>query len=202
MNLLYKLEYETVLHDFMSCSTQCVGLKIRKQNIAGRERRKLAQGVAEESGEENENEEGEEEDEEKPINEENITARQNQNYKPLAAGSKSETGHSKTERSDRTDSVYGKHERTDSREKSEDVIQIIVEKDSHSKGENRLEKRVGSTLTSDEHQNEGHRHYQLDLRDGQDVIEVEGSSERHPPPPPPEPKYNVVEMLHQGQTLT
>ena len=169
------------------------------KNIAGRERRKLAQGVAEESGEENENEEGEEEDEEKPINEENITARRNQNYKPLSAVSKSESIQSKSERSD---SAYSKHERTDSKDKSEDVIQIIVEKDSHSKGENRLEKRVGSTLTTDEHQNDGHRHYHMDLKENQDMIEVEGPSEPPPPPPPPEPKYNVVELLHQGHTLT
>lgn len=82
------------------------------------------------------------------------------------------------------------------------MIQIVVEKDSHSKTDNRLEKRVGSTLRTDEHHSEGHRHY-MDLQDNQEV-EVETSSDPPPPPPPPppEPKYNVVELLHQGHTLT
>ena len=119
--------------------------------------------------------------------------------------------YSKHERTDsnRADSAYSRHERTDSKEKSDDMIQIIVEKDhSHSKGDNRLEKRPGSALTSDEQQNDGHRHYHLELSEGQDGRDGEGSSDRHghvvppPPPPPPEPKYNVVELLHQGHTLT
>ena len=47
--------------------------------ITGRERRKLAQGVQEESGEDQDNEEQEEnEDEEPPITERNITERNNQ----------------------------------------------------------------------------------------------------------------------------
>ncbi|WAR19156.1 TTLL5-like protein [Mya arenaria] len=152
----------------------------RRKKTGRRERRKLVQGVQEESGEDQDQEEQEEnEDEEPPITERNITEKNNQMSKKI--------------------------EPPPSRSQSEEVIQIVQEKTDHNG-----QKRVGGLASLA-------RNREPETPDGVgesgrgSVLEESGADggltqERTPPPPPSpppqEPKYNVVELLTKGHTLS
>ncbi|XP_052220456.1 tubulin polyglutamylase TTLL5-like isoform X3 [Dreissena polymorpha] len=156
----------------------------RRKRTERRERPKLVQGVQEESGEEQGGEEQEEvEDDEQPITERNISEKNNQMSKKM--------------------------ENPPSRTESEEVIQIVVDKE---RGDGAGPKKAtglaslarnkepefGATLratlgaTEEEGQGPG----------AEAMMNVPSAVGAQLQVHPPEPKYNVVELLTQGFTLS
>ncbi|XP_060581797.1 tubulin polyglutamylase TTLL5-like isoform X2 [Ruditapes philippinarum] len=152
----------------------------RRRRNARQERRKLVQGVPEDSGEEQE----ENEDEEPPITERNISEQNN--------------------------TMSQKVEKPPAKTQSEDLIKIVVEKEARQ--ESRSDKRTGlaalaknnvdnSAVSSAEVKGD---HSSNTVENGAEINKGSRSRSASPPapPPPPPPKYNVVELLQKGRTLS
>ena len=166
----------------------CFGKKTKSNcDFSGKEeKRKLVQGVAEDSGEENEEQEEENEDDEVPITERNISEKNNQlSQKNLEVQNKLEKGAQKI--------------------KSDEVIQIVVEKES--KPELKNNGRSGGGLASLARiKPDSEKSHSVKLEDNKEetneFMEPPPPPDSPPPPlPPPEPKYNVVDLLKKGHTL-
>lgn len=145
--------------------------------VLGQERRKLVQGVPEDSGEEQE----ENEDEEPPITERNISEQNN--------------------------TMSQKVEKPPTKTQSEDLIKIVVEKDARQDSRSDKKTGLAalaknsvdnSAVLSSEVK--GERSSSTE-ENGAEVNKGSRSRSPSPPPPPPPPKYNVVELLHKGHTL-
>ncbi|XP_053394051.1 tubulin polyglutamylase TTLL5-like isoform X10 [Mercenaria mercenaria] len=150
----------------------------RRRRAARNERRKLVQGVPEDSGEDQE----ENEDEEPPITERNISEQNNV--------------------------MSQKVDKPPSRTQSEEVIKIVVEKEARKEGSS--EKRTGlaalartnvdnSAVSAAEVKGD---HSSNTVENGAEMKKESRSRSPSPPPAPPEPKYNVVELLQKGHSLS
>lgn len=150
----------------------------KRRRAERRERRKLVQGIQEEqeeSGEDQDEQEENEVDDEPPITERNIAERNNQ--------------------------MSQKTEKELSRTNSEDVIQIVVEKER--KREQKSDRPTGlaslARSTMETSVSSG-----LEVKLEEELRDQENRQKPPPPPPspPPEPKYNVVDLLQKGHTLS
>jgi hypothetical protein len=150
-----------------------------KSTITGQERRKLVQGVPEDSGEEQE----ENEDEEPPITERNISEQNN--------------------------TMSQKVEKPPAKAQSEDLIKIVVEKEARQESRSDKRTGLAalaknnvdnSAVSSAEVKGD---HSSNTVENGADINKGSRSRSASPPapPPPPPPKYNVVELLQKGRTL-
>ena len=121
-----------------------------------------------------------------PITERNITEKNNQ-------------------LSQKSQQVQNKLEKGAQKLKSDEVIQIVVEKDS--KSDLKSERKSGGGLAAlarnrpDSDSKSDSVRQGVTKEEDDDRVDIPPPPDSPPPPPPPETKYNVVELLKKGHTL-